>query len=92
MSEKPRKFTNGYYPSYNNNCDDKSDFENSPIDNHMRFKKHSEKTIVERTDQLGTNWNKVKNQGGKESSNLIKFVVQGKHYDTHLNLKRYRIV
>ena len=66
MSEKPRKFTNGYYPSYNSNCDDKSDIENSPRDNHRGFKKHSEKTIVERTDKLGTKWNKDENHGEKK--------------------------
>eukprot|EP00090_Calanus_glacialis_P003770 TRINITY_DN12803_c0_g1_i1.p1 TRINITY_DN12803_c0_g1~~TRINITY_DN12803_c0_g1_i1.p1 ORF type:complete len:382 (+),score=69.59 TRINITY_DN12803_c0_g1_i1:154-1299(+) len=76
MTEKPRKFTNGYYPSYNSNCDDKSNIENSPSDNSLRFEKHSEKTIVERTDKLGTNWNKVKNQGGKEALKLIKSFVQ----------------
>ena len=90
MSEKPRKFTNGYYPSYNSNCDDKSNIENSPSDNSLRFEKHSEKNIVERTDKLETNWNKVKNQGGKEPLKLIKSFVQGKDYDTHFNQKQYR--
>ena len=89
MSEKPRKFTNGYYPSNDSSCDDKGDFENSSSDHSLIFEKHSEENVVERTNRLETTWNKVKNQKKHKTINfkLIKSLKQGEEHETYVGLK-----
>ena len=92
MSEKPRKFTNGYYPSVN--CDDKNDIENSSSDNSLMFEKHNGESVYEKTNRLETKWNQLHKQEKhkNKNSNLIKSIIQGEEYTTDINLNQYRIV
>ena len=80
MPQKQRKFTNGYYPSLESDCDISGKNYEDESDVSVKLKIKKEEKVVDRVDKLRTKWNKVKHtrkHSKKENSELLQSVMPG---------------